>query len=136
MQKSTLITIIFLLLISQVTHVFANSENVSREIERVEIGENSKTIYYKDGTKEMFVTGSLNVNFGSSVGTAHVIGVPTPAPSIPFDKIFQILKQILEGIFGTIGLGCLLLAWKILNIIKGLRRGRPKDYNEVSWKDS
>jgi hypothetical protein len=131
MQKTTLISIIFLLLISQITHVFANSQNVSNEIERIEIGENSKTIYYKDGSREMFVTAI--VNFGFSVKTTPIIEVHPPLFPIPIDKIFRIIRQILENIFNASGVGCFLLAWKIWNLIKGLRRGRPRDYRGVEW---
>ena len=135
MRKLTLLAINCLLLLSQLPHVFADSENVSKEIERIEIGENCETIYYKDGHKEVFVTSRVNVNFGASTGTAHVIEIPQPPPHKPFpiDKIFRIIRHILE-IFSSCGVGGSLIAWMIWNIIKRLRRGRPRDYHEVDWQ--
>lgn len=133
MQKSALITITFLLIISQVTHVLATtSENASREIERVEIGENYKKIIYKDGTVEMFVNAIANLKLSDSV-TADVIKIPKPPFPFPIEKIFELIKQILEALAGG-GVGCALLAWKIWNIIKGLRRGRPRDYRGAAWQ--
>lgn len=130
MQKSTLITIICLLLLSHFPNVFADNENVSKEIERIEIGENVKIVYYKDGHKEMFVSGNVNVNFDVS-GTAQAISSPPPEP-FPIDKILGIIKHILEAL-STYGVGGSLLAWKMWNVIKRLRRGRPRDYRGVTW---
>jgi len=119
MQKFTLIAISCLLLLSQIPHVFASSsENVSHEIERIEIGENCKTIYYKDGSKEVFVTCKVNVNFAASAGVAHVQTSPTPpAQPFPIDKIFRIIKQILDTL-RSCGAGSALLALMIWNIIR------------------
>jgi len=130
MKKLVLVCTILFLLISQATLVLADSGNVSKEIEQVETVENGKIVYYKDGTKEMFVTLSENLKSSSSVETVYM--VRTPPPTIPFNEIFRILKLIFENIFGSAGLGCFLLAWKIWNIIKGLRRGRPRDYRKVN----
>ncbi|MDH5266765.1 MAG: hypothetical protein OEW62_03700 [Candidatus Bathyarchaeota archaeon] len=181
MHKLTLVTITCLLLLSHFPHVFADSENVSKEIERIETGENVKIVYYKDGHKEMFVSGSVtmgvNVNIDSSdenesvfnkverieteenckityygdghkemfvtgsvdmhfdvSGTAQIEVTTSPPPSEPFpiDKIFGIIKHILEAL-STYGVGGSLLAWMIWNVIKRLRHGRPRDYRGVIW---
>lgn len=91
-----------------------DTESLSNEIERIEYGENSKTVYYKDGHKEMFVTCSVAMNIGISAGVAHVVGVPTP-PLNPIDflkilrEIFGVIKQFVD-LLGGIGLGGGLLA--------------------------
>lgn len=119
MKKLPIVCIILLLLISQSTLVLANNENVSKEIEQVETVENGK---------EVFATLFANSKVSSSVETV----IRTPPLIIPFNEIFRILKLIFENIFGRAGLGYFLLAWKIWNIIKGLRRGRPRDYRKVN----
>lgn len=55
MKKLILMCIVLLLLISQAGNVFAQKGNISKGIERVEILENMKTIYYKDGSKEIII---------------------------------------------------------------------------------
>jgi len=118
------------------TSYATNATNSSNEIERVEIGENSKTIYYKDGGKEMFVTCSVTTNIGISAEVAHWVTVITP-PSNPIGfliktlrEIFGIIKQFAD-LLGVIGLGGALLAWRIWNQIKSLRGNRPPDYYGV-----
>jgi len=88
MQRLTLLAITCFLLLSQIPSVFANSGNVSNEIERIEVKENMKIIYYKSGLKEVFFTVSENMNVESSVGMAHVVS----APIVPFDWIQLFLK--------------------------------------------
>ncbi|MEM1552575.1 MAG: hypothetical protein QXH03_07920 [Candidatus Bathyarchaeia archaeon] len=105
MKKTTLIIVIVCtLLLCQISPVLANND--SKEIEKIEIVGNVKKIYYKDGSMEMFVTCTVNLDFCSGVA----YGISTPTPLIPLDKIFQVLKQIIENIFGRAGLGCFLLA--------------------------
>jgi len=132
MKRLIALSIFLIFFLSQVTLALADYQNASKQIERIETTENSRTTYYTDGSKEVFVTSSLNINFGASAGTAHVIGIPAPPPSVPFEKVIDILKEIVDGISRSIGVGFPLLAWKIWNTIRGLRRNRPKDYNDVS----
>lgn len=56
-------SIIYLLLLSQILHVLASDENVSEEIERVEIGDNCKTTYFENGTKLIEITPQVNMIF-------------------------------------------------------------------------
>lgn len=56
-------SIICLLLLGQILHVLSSDENVSEEIERVEIGDNCKTTYFKNGTKLIEITPQVNMIF-------------------------------------------------------------------------
>jgi hypothetical protein len=94
----------------------------------------SRTIYYKDGTKEMFVSASANINVKASRQVSYSEFVITPPPSFPLKEVLELLKNIVENVFGRIGAGCALLALTICNRIKGLRHNRPKDYNGVNWR--
>jgi len=119
MQKLTLITIICLLLLSQIPSVFANSGNVSNEIERIDVKEGMKIMYYKNGLREVFLTVYGSVNVATSVETTTQV-VPTPVTPIkpfPIDKIFRIIKQILDTL-RSCGAGSALLALMIWNIIR------------------
>jgi hypothetical protein len=131
MKKATLIMIIFcMLLLLNVPNVFAQNEANSREIDKIETTENSKTIYYTDGTKHMFVTAAAAINLEAQ-GYSHSVIVPTPPPTLPLKEILEIVKKIIENIFGQIGIGCSILAWAIWNRLKSLRHNRPKDYDEI-----
>lgn len=119
MKRLTTVIIIILFLSTQIPNALA-------EDDRIETTEN-------DGGKQMFLTFSVNINFELSTGVSHVVSIPPPY-SFPFEKIFEIISEIMKNVFNPIGVGCTLLAWKIWNLIKGLRPNRPKDYNEVNWK--
>jgi hypothetical protein len=119
------------MLLTQIPNVLANSGNVSKEIERIEISENCKTIYYTDGSAEVFVTAVANLNFHTSTSVTYTPIPITPLP-IPIDKILRIIKQILDTL-NTCGAGDVLLAFIIWNTIKRLRRGRPRDYHGIEW---
>jgi len=114
------------LFLSQVAQVFAAEQKCSKEIERVEVKDGLKIIYYTDGTKKACLTIGTNVCFHTSSSTS-VIKVYT---SPDWSKITEIAKQIFKTL-KMIGLGCFLLASRIWNIIKSLRKGRPRDYHGV-----
>jgi len=122
MQRVTLIIIASLLLLSQIPHVFANSENISKEVENIDTEED----------ENIYRISSINVvSYFPSVGT--IVRQPSPTPPtepFPIDKIFRIIKQILDTL-SSCGVGYSLLAWFIWNAIKGLRRGRPRDYRGI-----
>jgi len=127
-------TLIFALIVGFLflipTSYATDTTNSSHEIERVEIGEGSKIIYYKDGSREVFFTCSANVGVDTSVETKTVYAT-FPIPKLPDPtEIFKIIKQILD-LLGEGGVGSTLLAWTIWNCIKNLRRNRPRDYNGV-----
>jgi len=132
MKKSLIIAVLCFLFLSQVARVSANSVNVSKEVERVETIGNTVTTYYSDGSKNVVVTTSLTSNVGMSVGTAEVIGVPLTSPLPLIRTILEILQEIVDGISSPVGVGCGLLAFRIWVLIKGLRRNRPKYYDNVS----
>lgn len=117
------------MLLTQIPNVSANGENVSKEVERIEMSENCKTIYYTDGSAEVFVTFVENLNLHASSSAAYTQAPITP---FPIDKILRIIKQILDTL-NAYGAGDALLAFTIWNIIKRLRRGRPRDYHGVEW---
>jgi len=121
------------ILLSQAAQVLADNGNVSKEIDRIETTENSKTIYYADGSKEMFVSAIVGFEIETSTEVSRVISVPPPY-SFPFEKILDVLREIIETVVNPVGIGCNLLVWKIRNLIKELRNNRPKDYNRVYWK--
>ena len=118
----------FLLL--NVPNVFAQSETGSKEIDRIETTENGKTIYYTGGTKHMFVTAGATINLEAQ-GHTYSVFVPAPPPTVPFKEILELVKKIIENVFGQIGIGCSLLAWAIWNRLKSLRHNRPKDYDGI-----
>ena len=113
----------FLLLITQSPHAFADNSN---KIEKVEIKDGMKIIYYKNGLKEMSITIAENVNVASSFQAQTVVYIQKPSPP-DFREILRFIEKILESV-NSMGVGCALLAWAILNQIKKLRRGRPRDY--------
>jgi len=118
--------------LTQIPKVSANSENGSKEIEKIEIGENCKTIYYADGSAEMFVTAVASLNFHTSASVVYT-QAPIAPPLIPIDKILRIIKQILDNL-NACGAGDAILAFAIWNIIKRIRKGRPRDYHGVEWR--
>jgi hypothetical protein len=136
MIKLTITIVLCLFLMSQAPCVFAGGGNASKEIERVEITENSKVIYYKDGTKDMFIVSSVSIHFDVATSFSYAIYVPPLSPLVPIEKIFEILAEIIENITTSIGVGCTLLAQRIWNKVKELRNNRPKDYNGLCWKES
>jgi hypothetical protein len=134
MQKLTMVTISCLLILTQIPNVFANSGNISNGIERIEMKDGMKIVYYKNGLREVFVSFSGSVNVDTSVETTtQVIHTPIhPIEPFPIDKILRIIKQVLDTI-SSYGVGCSLLAWMIWNTIKRLRHDRPRDYRGVAW---
>ena len=122
----------FFMFLTQIPNVSANSENGSKEIEKIEIGENCKTIYYTDGSAEMFVTAVASLNFHTSTSVVYT-QAPIAPPLIPVDKILRIIKQILDTL-NACGAGDAILAFTIWNIIKRIRKGRPRDYHGVEWR--
>jgi len=130
MQKLTIITITCLLLLTQIPNVFANSGNSSSEIEKIEMKD------YKNGLRGKFLTFYGSVNVVTSVETTtQLIHIP-PIEPFPIDEIFRRIKQILDAL-GRYGVGSTFLAWRIWNVIKRLRRGRPRDYRGViEWRHS
>jgi len=74
-----IIMLCFFMLLTQIPNVSANGENVSKEVERIEMSENCKTIYYTDGSAEVFVTFVENLNLHASSSAAY-----TQAPITPF----------------------------------------------------
>ena len=102
MQKLTMVTISCLLLLSQIPHVLASSENVSREIERVEIGDNCKTTYFENGSKLIEITSQLNVVFGLN---AEIITWTVEFPKQhPFVIILENIKLIIEIVSLLVGI--------------------------------
>jgi hypothetical protein len=87
MNKTTFITILItLMLAANAMSVLAQSP--SHEIDHVETTENSRIIYYKDGTKEAFF------------GIYEDLGVSSPAqPSLPLGLI-GIILGIINAVFG------------------------------------
>jgi hypothetical protein len=83
---------------------FADNGNASSDIEKIVVTpDNVQTVYYKNGTLHHYITIDSSANMiGSSVGSAHVIGV-IPPPPFPIDEIAQIVEQIIEGAFGSLG---------------------------------
>ena len=126
------ITIVFLLIMTQIARCSALEENSSNETERIEIGKNPKRVYYNNESVEMSVSGRVVVYYHPQ--TCTVFGSSTPPPPKPPDiiEILKIVKEILRSFIGY-GVGCILLAWKIWNVLKGLRRGRPRDYRGILW---
>jgi hypothetical protein len=117
---------------------FADNGNASSDIEKIVVTpDNVQTVYYKNGTVHHYYTvdASVNINVGSSVGTAIVNGV-IPPPTFPIDEIAQIVEQIIDGVFGSLGVASILLAAEILILFRSLRHNRPKDYHGVSFLDS
>lgn len=109
----------------------ADNGNASGDIEKIVVTpDNVRTVYYKNGTVHHYLTidASVNLNVGVSSGTAHVVGV-IPPPPFPTDEIAQMVKQIIEGVFGSLGVGSIVLAAEILILLRRLRHNRPKDYN-------
>jgi len=134
MQKLTIVAISCLLILTQIPNVFANSGNISNGIERIEMKDGMKIVYYKNGLREVFFTVYECVTVDTSVETTTQV-IRTPLPPIepfPIDKIFRIIKQVLDTI-SSYGIGCSLLAWMIWNTIKRLRHDRPRDYRGVAW---
>ena len=131
MRKASLITVILCLLFtSQIHQVFAVEQNSTKEIERIEVKDGMKITYYTDGTREIFVTFIENINAQTSVSTvSHTIYIPPNWWDIT-ERIFKIINQFLKTL-AKAGIGSFLLAWEIWNIIKSLRRGRPRDYYGV-----
>ena len=127
--------ILCFLFLSQVTQVFAIEENNSRNIEKVEFKDGMKIIYYSDGTREFFVVCSTVIKAQTSVSSvvSHTVYYRPPNWPSVIERIMKIIKQIIETLNG-ISTGCFLLAWRIWNIIKGLRKGRPRDYYGVGIK--
>ena len=136
MKRLGLLSLILcFLFLSQVTHVLAIEQNSSREVEKVEVKNGMKIIYYSDGTREFFITCSANINVQSSVSpviSRTVYYAPPNWPNI-IERIFKVINQILKTL-AKVGVGSFLLAWQIWNIIKSLRKGRPRDYYGVGIK--
>lgn len=131
MQRLTLITVTCLLLLTQIPNVFANSGNFSNEIEKIEIKDGMKTIYYKNGLREVFFTVYGTVNAVASVETTTQL-IHTPIEPFPIDKILRIITHVLDTL-NRYGVGSTFLAWMIWNVIKRLRHGRPRDYRGTAW---
>ena len=125
-----IVLVFFVLLLLNVPNVFAQNET-TREIDRIETTENSKTIHYKDGSKHMFMTASATINVESQSHASYSILEILPPPNpFPFEKLFDLL-EMLKNLLAPIGVASILLATIILHRIKGLRHNRPKDYNRI-----
>ena len=122
---------ILLLILIRIPQSFA-TEIPIKEIERTEVTDGCKTIYYTDGSKEVFVTCYVNFNIESSAATTHVTFIQ-PIPVIDIGKILDQLRQILSHFFGTIGIGSALLAERIWHYVRRRRGGRPRDYHGIPW---
>jgi hypothetical protein len=124
---------ICILLIVQVPQVFAQipaEGGTNRKVDRVEIKDGSKTTYYTDGSRNVEIDLSASVSVGISSGTAHVVNIPVPPPPFDFGRVLDIIKEFIDAL--VVGGGvCVLLAWKILDLIRRPRRGRPRDYHGV-----
>ena len=130
MKRLGLLSLILcFLFLSQVTHVLAIEQNSSREVEKVEVKNGMKIIYYSDGAREFFIACSANINVQTSVSTVVSRAVHYTPPNWPniIEKIFKVINQILKTL-AKVGVGSFLLAWRIWNLIKSLRKGRPRDY--------
>lgn len=130
-MRRLLTMVILLALASQVVLVLASDGH--REIERIEVKGNTETIYYTDGSKEVEVgiSAGVGISEGVSVGTAHVIDVPSPPVEPPswIRDLLSLLKQIRDVLFGGVAGGVLALGiWKA---IKRKREGRPPDYYKL-----
>jgi len=122
------------LFLSQVAQAFAAEQNSSRRIERIEVKNGTKIIYYTDGTKEVFITLVENINVQTSVSpVSRVIYYTPPDWSSIIERILKIINQILKTL-AKAGVGSFLLAWEIWNLIKSLRKGRPRDYYGIGFK--
>jgi len=120
------------LFLSQVAQAFAAEQNSSRKIERIEVKNGTKIIYYTDGTKEVFITLVENINVQTSVSSVSRVNTPPDWSSI-IERILKIINQILKTL-AKAGVGSFLLAWEIWNLIKSLRKGRPRDYYGIGFK--
>jgi len=124
---------ICILLIVQAPQVFAQipaEDGTNGKVYRVEIKDGNKTTYYTDGSKYVEIDLSASVSVGISSGTAHVINIPVPPPPFDFGRVIDIIKELIDALVGGGGV-CVLLAWRILDMIRQPRRGRPRDYNGV-----
>ena len=79
---------------------------------------------------EVVLQATINLTW-HTVGTWQTTITTHPSP-IPVDKILRIIKQILDAL-NACGAGDALLAFTIWNIIKRMRKGRPRDYHGVEW---
>lgn len=108
MERSTLVTIFCLILLSQFPNVLANEENLPEENEII------KKFHDCDSW-------TFDINTKSDI-------LP-PSEPFPWDKIFKIL-EIFSSFIPIIGGS--LLAWKVWNVIKRWRHGRPRDYSGLN----
>lgn len=133
MKRLGLLSLILcFLFLSQVAQAFAAEQNSSRKIERIEVKNGTKIIYYTDGTKEVFITLVENINVQTSVSSVSRVNTPPDWSSI-IERILKIINQILKTL-AKAGVGSFLLAWEIWNLIKSLRKGRPRDYYGIGFK--
>lgn len=81
----------------------------SHEIDHIETGENIRTIYYNDGTKEMFITAFVTVTLSSSV-SSEITMLPTSSPFGFIGTVIQILKIVFLSILPEI-------VWKFIDFL-------------------
>jgi hypothetical protein len=121
---------------------FSINENVQSSQTSPTLGNSTsdgtnETLTDENGTKNFNVVLSFPVHVSDSTSATFQI----IQPSFPLIGIMQIIKeildtisQILEGIFGPVGIVLTLLSAEILAMLKSLRKNRPKDYNGVTWR--
>lgn len=132
------LVLICLLFFSYFSPAFADNGNASSDIERIVVTpDNVQTIYYKNGTVHHYFTVNLSVSmhFGISSQVTHIL---PPFPLIVtimriLKQIFDVIEQIMEGVFSPVGIALTLLSTEILIMFKNLRHNRPRDYRDVSF---
>lgn len=115
------LTVVIALVLIQLPQCQAAHNDTTTEIESVEVIEEPKTVNQ--------VSTNLNVDFVVSTGTAHVVA--TNPPPVDWGKILEQIRRMIDNL-GGIGISCSFLAWRIWSFVKGLRRGRPRDYHKFT----
>jgi len=131
MQKLTLIAITCFLLLSQISGVLASEENVFEEIERVEIGDNCKTTYFKNGTKLIEIAPQINMIFGlNAEAVTWTVQIPKEHPFFTLESI----KLIIEIVSVTVSIVATVLGLFKITLYK--RSKKELEYIRTREKKS